>query len=176
MALPIEQITQRAEKTIVAYQNDHHDDSSAEVLWAATTDFGAQTITINVDGTASKSYEDREAVDVRLSKVDEIQSVAISGTPTGGTFTLTFNGQTTAGLAFNIANAALQTALEGLSTIGSGNVVVAGGTFPGNAKTVKFTGALSGKNVATLIGNGASLTGGTTPAVAVTVVTEGFSR
>lgn len=44
----------------------------------------------------------------------------------GGTFTVTFLGQTTAGLAYNINGTGLQTALAGLSTIGAGNVSVTG--------------------------------------------------
>jgi hypothetical protein len=44
--------------------------------------------------------------------------------PTAGTFTVTIDGQVTSGLAFDIAASALQTALEGLSTVGTGNVTV----------------------------------------------------
>ena len=43
---------------------------------------------------------------------------------TGGTFTITYSGQTTSALAFNISASSLKTALEGLSTIGSGNAIV----------------------------------------------------
>ncbi|MDX2863304.1 hypothetical protein PV338_45035, partial [Streptomyces scabiei] len=32
---------------------------------------------------------------------NEVQSVAITGDPTGGTYTLTYSGQTTAGIAYN---------------------------------------------------------------------------
>lgn len=176
MALPIEQITQRAEKTMTVYQHDHGDDSSAEVLWAATTDFGEQTITLDANGTSSASFTDREAVDARLAAVDEVQQVSITGGPTGGTFTLSFNGQTTSGIAYNAANATIETALEGLTTIGADNVSVAGGAFPANAKTVTFIGDLAATNVPILVANGASLTGGTSPGVTVAVVTEGFSR
>ena len=41
---------------------------------------------------------------------------------TGGTFTLTFNGQTTAPLAFNATAAQIEAALEALSNIGAGNI------------------------------------------------------
>ena len=45
---------------------------------------------------------------------------------TSGTFTVSFGGQTTAALAYNISTAALQTALTGLSSIGVGNSTVTG--------------------------------------------------
>jgi PKD repeat protein/type 1 glutamine amidotransferase len=44
---------------------------------------------------------------------------------TGGTFTLSFQGQTTAPIAFNATVTTIQSALEALSTIGTGNIKVA---------------------------------------------------
>jgi hypothetical protein len=53
-----------------------------------------------------------------------IQEVKIEGDVTGGTFTLNFKGQTTTALPFNATAAQMQAALEKLSTIGKGNVLV----------------------------------------------------
>lgn len=103
---------------------------------------------------------------------NEAQTVTITGTPTGGTFTLTFKGQTTAAIAYNATAAAVQSALEALSTIGAGNVTAAGGPLPGTAVTVTFVGNLGNSNVTQMTAAG-SLTGGTSPAVAVTTTTEG---
>lgn len=50
--------------------------------------------------------------------VDEVQTVTISGGPTGGTFTLTFNGQTTDPIDYDATAAEIQAALRALSTIG----------------------------------------------------------
>lgn len=47
---------------------------------------------------------------------------------TGGTFDLTFNGQTASDIAYNATAAAIQTALEGLSNVIPGEVVVQGAT------------------------------------------------
>ena len=47
---------------------------------------------------------------------NENQTVAVAGA-TGGTFTLTFNGQTTAPIAFPLVNAAIEAALEALSNL-----------------------------------------------------------
>lgn len=79
----------------------------------------------------------------------EIQQLTVSGA--AGTFTLTFNGQTTAPLAFDASPAAVQAALEALSSIGSGNVVVVSGA----THVVMFTGARAGTNLAELTSAGA---------------------
>lgn len=103
----------------------------------------------------------------------EVQTVTITGTPTGGTFTLTYAGQTTAGIAYNAAAAAVLAALEALSNIAPGDVVVGGGPGPGTPWTVTFAAALG--NVAQMTADGTGLTGGVTPAVAVTTTTPGLS-
>jgi hypothetical protein len=63
------------------------------------------------------------------------------GYPGGGTMRWTFIAQQTAALAYNISPAALQAALEGLSTIGAGNVQVIGSA--GKWYSVTFIGALA---------------------------------
>lgn len=63
-----------------------------------------------------------------------------SSAPTGGTFTLTYNGQTTSALASNASNATIQSALEGLSTVGTGNIIVSDGPL-GQSATLTFQGA-----------------------------------
>src|SRR5215217_5547460 len=62
-----------------------------------------------------------------LGGANEQQTVTITGTPTGGTFTLTYAGATTAAIAYNAAAAAVTTALEALPNIGPGNVLTSGG-------------------------------------------------
>jgi hypothetical protein len=104
---------------------------------------------------------------------DEVQQVTITGTPTGGTFTLTYGGQTTAGIAYNATAAAVQTALEALSSIGVGNALVTGGPGPGTAWNVQFRNVLGRQNVAQMTTSGAGLTGGSSPASAVSTTTQG---
>lgn len=101
---------------------------------------------------------------------DEVQTVTISGSPTGGTFTLTFDGDTTAAIAHNAAAADVQAALEALGTIGAGNVTVSGS----GPYTVKFVNDLGERNVDAMTATG-SFTGGTTPSVAVATTTAGGS-
>lgn len=96
---------------------------------------------------------------------NEVQTVTITGAPTGGTFTLTLNGQTTSGIAFNAIGSAVQTALEALSNVAPGDVTVTGGA--GGPYSVEFGGAYAGVNVPTMTASGTSLTGGTSPSVGV---------
>lgn len=100
----------------------------------------------------------------------EVQTITITGTPTGGTFSLTFGGQTTPALAFNAATSAVQTALQALSSIGSGNATVTG--TAGSSYVVTFTGVLANSNVSQILPVG-TFTGGTTPAITVATTTGG---
>ena len=78
--------------------------------------------------------------------------------PTGGTFTLTFNGQTTAGIDYNASATAVLSALEALSSIGSGNVSVA--LISPSVWDVTFIGALGELDVSQMTGSASGLTGG----------------
>jgi hypothetical protein len=89
--------------------------------------------------------------------IDNLQTVSL-GTPSAGTFTLTYKGQTTAGITFNAAASAVQTALTGLSTIGTGNATVTGSA--GGPYSVSFTGTLASDSTA-MTGSASGLTGGT---------------
>jgi hypothetical protein len=86
---------------------------------------------------------------------NELQRIQLSSGITGGTFTLTFDGQTTAAIAYNASAAALQSALEALSNIAPGDVSVA---KSGSVWTVTFQGAYAGTNVPEMTGDGSSLT------------------
>ncbi|GHJ34340.1 hypothetical protein ACFV4E_22365 [Streptomyces hygroscopicus] len=114
--------------------------------------------------TTTGLYEPYAAV------TNEVQTVTITGGPTGGTFTLTFSGQTTAAIAYNATAAAVQTALEGLSNVNPGDMTVTGNA--GGPYTVTFGGQYLGDNVAQMTATG-SFTGGTSPAVTVTTTTAG---
>jgi hypothetical protein len=95
--------------------------------------------------------------------VDEQQRITLADafgfgtTPTAGTFTLTFDGQTTATpIAYDASFSAIREALEGLSNIAPGDISVNGN--PGGPWTVTFTGAHAGTNVPEMAGNGSGLT------------------
>ncbi len=105
-------------------------------------------------------------------QASEGQTVTITGTPTGGTFTLTLNGETTAAIAYNATAAAVESALEALPSLSAADVTVTGGPGPGTPYVVAFGGAYAGQNVAQMTASG-SFTGGSSPAVAVTTTTAG---
>jgi flagellar hook protein FlgE len=105
--------------------------------------------------------------------VNEEQTITITGSPTGGTFTLSFGGETTAALDFDATAAEVDTALEALSTIGAGNVNCTGAALPGGSIVVEFTGTLAGQDVAMMTIDDSGLTGGTSPTGTVTETTTG---
>lgn len=100
-----------------------------------------------------------------------MQSVTISGGVTGGTFTLTYSGQTTAGIAYNATAAAVATALNGLSSLGAGFVSVTGAGGNGGVYYVYFTNAVV--TPAAMTGSAAGLTGGT-PALTIADATANY--
>lgn len=104
---------------------------------------------------------------------NEVQQVAITGTPTGGTYTLTLSGQTTSGIVYNATAAAVQSALEALSNVNPGDVTCTGGPHPGTPVLVTFGGQYAGDDMPQMTGSATNLTGGTTPAVVVTTTTPG---
>lgn len=77
-------------------------------------------------------------------------------TATGGTFILTYGGQSTSAQAYNVSAANLQTALVGLSSIGTGNATVA---LNSGVYTITLANAIAPHSAITA--NVASLTGGT---------------
>lgn len=86
---------------------------------------------------------------------NEVNTITAASTPaTAGNFTLTVNGQTTANIAFNATAAAVQAALELLSSVGVGNVtcVATTGANLGVANavvTITYGGTLGGQNLTT---------------------------
>jgi len=111
------------------------------------------------------------------SGTDEVQTLTIGGTPTGGTFTLTFQSGTTSPITWSNVNAtllaAIDAALEALPNIGTGNVTTAAGTLTAGIGTITFTftGALAKQDVGLMTAT-SSLTG-TAPTLAIAVTTPG---
>lgn len=101
----------------------------------------------------------------------EVQTITITGTPTGGSFTLSYDGETTGAIAYNATAAAVRSALEALSNIQVNDIVTAGGPLPGTAVTVQFVPDTPGQDFALMTADDTGLTGGTDPAVAVTTTT-----
>ena len=99
-----------------------------------------------------------------------MQTVSLTGTPTGGTFTLTYDSVESGNIAYNATTAVLQAALEAISTINPGEINVTGSA---GAWLVEFVGDLGKQNIAAMTADGTNLTGGTTPDAAVAETTAG---
>ncbi|QDU07870.1 choice-of-anchor Q domain-containing protein [Gimesia aquarii] len=106
---------------------------------------------------------------------NEVQEVVINGAPTGGDFTLTFDGATTGPIAFNADAAAIIAALQALSTIAPGEVMVRGDAV--NGFEIEFVGSFTSVNTPQITADATGLTGGTTPSITTkTTSVGGFLR
>ena len=109
---------------------------------------------------------------VPVNGTDEIQILTVTGTPTGGTFTIGFGSFVTGNIDHDAAASAVQTALRAIASIGATGCTVTGSA--GGPWTVTFDGdPLQKLNVPlmTLVTN--ALTGGSSPTVTPTVDTPG---
>lgn len=83
-------------------------------------------------------------VDFVVQVANERQTISLSGGSGTDTYTLSFDGATTGTITEGDSAASIQTELEGLSTIGAGNVSVSGSD---PSYTVDFQGDLAGQDV-----------------------------
>lgn len=117
-------------------------------------------------------------IDAQLGASDEVyanevQSLAITGTPTGGSLTFSIDGATTGAAAYNSTFGQVQTLLDALP-FGAGQIVAAGGPWPGTPITLTFSGSnVAKRNIPAAVIVTNSLTGGTAPTLAVTTPTPG---
>ena len=109
---------------------------------------------------------------------NEVQTLTIGGTPTGGTFKLTFEGLTTGAITWSATNATLLSNLNAAMDAiwGTGSVVAAAGTLTAGIGTVTLT--FGGNRAAQAVGLIAvadnSLTG-TAPTLAIAETTPGVT-
>lgn len=98
------------------------------------------------DGFVRRAIADQASA---AAAQNDVQTLNVNGSPTGGTFVLQFpqvlpgggGANNTPALAYNASNAAVQTALQALPGVGAGNALVTG-TYP--QYIVTFAGALAG--------------------------------
>lgn len=110
-----------------------------------------------------------------LAGTDDRQTVSFTGTVSGGNWSLTFNGVTSGNIAYNASAATVQTALQAMSSIGTGNVLVTGGPGPATPYVLTFAKNLGGtyQNNATV--TNVSLTG-SSPNVTIAHTINGVSN
>lgn len=106
-----------------------------------------------------------------IAAVNEIQRIAFSAVPTAGNWSLDFDGQVTASLAFNANAAAVQTALNDLSNLSG--VSVSGDYTAGF--NVTFAGADGAKDQSMLVVASNTLTSPGAVTITITETTKGVS-
>ena len=115
---------------------------------------GTAGVTSSLDRSASVTT----AIDGGSGSDNEEQSVIVNGT--GGTFTLTYDGQTTGAISVGASAATVETALEALSTIGTGNVSVSGSGIFEDPYLVEFISSLGSQNLPEMTADPSSISGG----------------
>lgn len=109
---------------------------------------------------------------------DEVQTLTIGGTPTGGTFKLKFELQTTSAITWSATNATLlaniQAALDALTSLGTNGCVATAGTLTAGIGTITLTfgSARTKQAVETMTVADNSLTG-SSPTLAIAETTPG---
>ena len=78
---------------------------------------------------------------------NEVQQIMVSPVPISGTWTITFLGFQTVAMAFDANANAVRLAMQGLPSIGNGNVLVSGGRLGVVPFRVEFVNALGGTNL-----------------------------
>lgn len=130
---------------------------------------GDFTLTLNRNDTTLSGSAMARALETGQSMPgNEVQQVAVNAT--GGTYTLTWNGQETGNIAYNASAAVVLTALEALSNIPVGTLRVTQtvAASPAFTYTIEFGGSLGETDVAALTSDPTNLTGGTAAAVITT--------
>ena len=95
-------------------------------------------------------------------------TIVVTGTPTGGTYTLLVGDEETDTIAHNAVAAAIETAIEGNANVPTGE-----GTTTGTSPiTTVFSGTLVATELVLALGTN-SLTGGSDPTVVVTQIVDG---
>lgn len=120
-----------------------------------------QTFTVPLADT--HRYLDRAVAPTVQVAYDDIQTLTVTGGPTGGTVVLRWGGNNTGAIAYNASAATVQAALQALAGVGAGQVAVSGPA--GGPWVVEWTGTLADAAQALITLQTNSLTGGSSPSV-----------
>jgi hypothetical protein len=122
-------------------------------------------------GKAGTVYYSDTAGNVEAG-LSEAQTITGGGTISGGTFTITYAGQTTTAIQWNANAATVQAALEALSNLAPGDVVVTGGPVASAPLLLTFGGTLAAEDVVAVTTT-SSLTGSSPTLTVATSVAGG---
>ncbi len=131
---------------------------------------------------AASNFTQTQAAQNSLIKVDgfpsgsgtcEVQTMSRSTSPDSGTYTLTYEGQTTAPIAYNASVEDIQAALEALSTVNPGDITVDGSSNGLADGDITFTFSDNLGDVSMISVNSSNLSPAGSPAT-VTETTKGI--
>ena len=130
----------------LAYDQGSGDTTLTLPTMAVSTEGGSTTADLTNfapgDFTLSQSAQDSKIkVDgfPSTAPVAEVQHLDFTNQATAGTWALTYDGQTTAAIAYNATTAEVQAALEALSNVSSGDITVGGDELSTSDGTMTFT-------------------------------------
>lgn len=138
--------------------------------FAATVNDGVSTLvadeyfyTVTALGSSGEGLPATEdSATVAEVTTNETQTITVDGT--GGTFTLTFDSETTAAIDWDATSAEIEAELEGLASVGAGNVSVTGD----GPHVVEFIGDLAHTDVGAITTDDALVTGNEWQAITIT--------
>ena len=148
--------------TVEFLRREGNSPQSQIVANTLTNPYSSPTMAITLSVTA-------EQLTPPVLALNEVQSITLNGSPTGGTFTLTFGANTTSAIAYDATAATVQTAIQALASIGSGNCSLSGPA--GGPWLCEFVSAKAAANQSEMTGTGSSLTGGAAQSITVTTTT-----
>jgi hypothetical protein len=138
---------------------------------SSTLDISGQ---VTIDGYSQNIYTTTTASNA-------VQTIAIGGQASGGTFTLSLDQNTTYAIPFNATAAQVVTALDNIDSNFLGNITATGGPVNQLPVTLTFDNNLTNLPVDPISGDGAGLVpadpsiAADTPVVNTSVVSQGFS-
>jgi hypothetical protein len=153
------------------YDNEGDDKVLSTWAWFNYADVSVQAGYVSFDLLSSITGRPVEQI-AATAAVNEVQTLSAFVGATGGTFTLTFGGKTTAPIAYNAVAATIQTALEALTSVGVGDIVVTGGPASTTAVVFTFGNDKAGSNQPVITIDKSGVTGLTSGGV-VTTTTQG---
>ncbi len=134
-------------------------------LGASVTTEGGD-ITADLSGFAQSDFTQTQSAQNSLIQVDgypagsatsELQTMSRSPSPSSGTYTLTYEGQTTAAIDYNASPTVIKAALEALSTVNADDITVGGGANGLGDGDITFTFSDTLGDVSMISGDGANL-------------------
>ena len=166
--------------SITLTYNDGGDGSSSLTLppgYMEESTTGGIT-TADLANFAGSDFIQTQAAQNSLMKVDgyppdstatsELQTMSRASSPTEGTYTLTYEGQTTSPIAYNADTDTIKAALEALSTVNTGDITVGGGDNGLADGDITFTFSTNLGDVSMIYADGSNLVAAGDPAVAET--------